>query len=113
MGKCRSVMARAKEAGLSDLEIESGKRICQRFLHSAALRKLGRNDLVYALETCTHTRADGEGLEVNDKLSADDIRKFLDRAEKFANKLEVPNEPFEKTVPEVFRGLIDEALTVK
>ncbi len=56
---------------------------------------------------------DGEGLEVNDQLTAENIRQFLSRAEKFVNGMQVPNEAFEKSVPEVFRGLIDEALTVK
>ncbi len=112
-GNVEGVMARAKDAGLTELELDSAERITQRLLRAAAMRKLGRNDLVYTLESCTHTRADGEGLEVNDQLTAENIRLFLSRAEKFVNGMEVPNESFTKTVPEVFRGLIDEALTVK
>lgn len=112
-GNVEGIMARAKEAGLSDLEMESARRTTQRLLNAAALRKLGRNDLVYTLESCTHPRPDGEGLEVNDQLTAENIRLFLSRAEKFVNGMDVPSEAFEKSVPEVFRGLIDEALTVK
>lgn len=112
-GNVEGVLARAKEAGLSELEMESAQRITQRLLRAAAMRKLGRNDLVYTLESCTHTRPDGEGLEVNDQLAAENIRLFLSRAEKFVNGMNVPNEPFEKSVPETFRGLIDEALAVK
>lgn len=112
-GNVEGVLARGKEAGLSDLEIESAERIKQRLLRAAAMRKLGRNDLVYTLESCTHARPDNEGLEVNDQLTAENIRLFLSRAEKFVNGMDVPNEPFAKSVPVVFRELIDEALAVK
>lgn len=112
-GNVEGTLARAKEAGLTDLEIESAQRISQRLLRAAAMRKLGRNDLVYTLESCTHTRDDGEGLEVNDNLTAENVRLFLARAEKFVNGMDVPNEAFSKTVPEVFHDLIEEALSVK
>ncbi len=112
-GNVEGVLARAKEAGLSDLELESSQRITQRLLRAAAMRKLGRNEIVYMLESCTHTRPDGQGLEVNDQLTAENIRLFLSRAEKFVNGMDVPNEAFEKSVPATFRGLIDEALDVK
>ncbi|MCC6511070.1 MAG: hypothetical protein IT423_18355 [Pirellulaceae bacterium] len=112
-GNVEGVLAQAESAGLSQVEIDAANRISQRLLHAAAMRKLGRNDLVYTLEGCTHTRKDGEGLEVNTSLTAQQIQEFLGRAERFINGNGVPNEPFEKTVPEVFRGLIDDALTVK
>lgn len=112
-GTVEAVMAQADDAGLPAVEIAAGKRVTQRLLHGAALRKLSRNDLVYLLEGCTHTRADGQGLEVNMPLDAKQIRDFLGRAERFANGVEVPNEPYEKKVPEVFRGMIEEALSVK
>ncbi len=50
---------------------------------------------------------------MNDQLSAENVRLFLSRAEKFVNGMDVPNEPFTKSVPQVFRELIDEALSVK
>jgi hypothetical protein len=112
-GTVEGVLARADDAGMPEVEIEAGKRVVQRLLRAAAQRKLGRNDLVYQLEGCTHTRTDGQGLEINTPLSAQQIRDFLTRAESFVNGRDVPNEPYEKTVPEVFRGLIDEALSVK
>lgn len=112
-GNVEGVLAHAKESGLSDLELQSAERIKQRLLRAAAMRKLGRNDLVFFLESCTHARSDNEGLEVNDQLTAENVRLFLSRAEKFVNGMDVPNEAFEKTVPEVFRGLLDEALDVK
>lgn len=97
-------MAQADSAGLSDVEKEASKRVVQRLLRAAADRKLGRNDLVFALEPCAHTRADGQGLEPNENLSAKDIQAFLGRAERFVNGNDVPNEPFEKSVPRYFRG---------
>ncbi len=112
-GTVEAVMAQAESVGLTAVEIEAGKRVVQRLLHSAAQRKLSRNDLVFTLEVCSHTRKDGQGLEVNSPLTAKEIRDFLGRAERLVNGRDVPNEPFEKTVPQVFRGLIDEALSVK
>jgi hypothetical protein len=112
-GTVEAVMAQADEAGVPEVEIEAGKRVTQRLLRAAGERKLGRNDLVYMLEGCTHSRADGQGLEVNSPLTANQIRDFLGRAERFADGVKVANEPYEKSVPEVFRGLIEEALSVK
>ena len=112
-GTVEAVLGQADEAGMPEVEIEAGKRVTQRLLRAAAERKLGRNDLVYQLEPCTHMRADGQGLEVNAPLNADQIRTFLSRAESFVNGREVANEPYEKSVPEVFRGLIEEALSVE
>lgn len=112
-GNVQGVMASAKEAGLSDIEIEGGTRVTQRLMRAVAERKLGRNDLVYALEPCCHTRPDGQGLEINSPITDKQIRDFLGRAEKFVDGVKIPNEPFEKTPPDVFRGLIEEALSVK
>lgn len=112
-GNVQGVMASAKEAGLSDIEIEGGTRVTQRLMRAVAERKLGRNDLVYALEPCCHTRPDGQGLEINTPITDKQIRDFLGRAEKFVDGVKIPNEPFEKTPPDVFRGLIEEALSVK
>ncbi len=113
MGTVENVLAKAEAAGLSAVEIEAAARVKQRLLNSAAQRKLGRNDLVFMLEKCSHMRKDGQGPEVNETLTDKDIRDFLGKAEKFCDGMKVPNEPFEKTPPEVFRGLIDEALSVK
>jgi hypothetical protein len=112
-GTVEAVMAQADDAGLPEVEIEAVKRLTERLLRSAAERKLGRNDLVFQLETCTHMRADGQGLEVNTPLTAEQIRTFLSRAESFVNGRDVPDAPYEKTVPEVFQGLIEEALSVE
>lgn len=112
-GTVEAVMAQADDAGMPAVEIEAGKRVTQRLLRAAAERKLGRNDLVYTLEGCTHARADGQGLEANSPLTATQIRDFLGRAERFADGMKISTEPYEKSVPEVFRGLIEEALSVK
>ncbi|MGN6543865.1 MAG: hypothetical protein ACTHK7_02365, partial [Aureliella sp.] len=105
-GTVEAVIAQADEAGMSEVEIEAGKRIANRLLRSAAERKLGRNDLVYFLEGCTHARADGQGLEVNSPLTAAQIQEFLNRAERFLDGMQVSKEPFKKSVPEVFHDLI-------
>lgn len=112
-GTVEGVLAQADEAGMSEVEIEAGQRVADRLLRAAAERKLGRNDLVYFLEGSTRTRADGQGLEVNTPLSAPQIQEFFNRAERFLDGVKVSKEPYGKSVPEVFRGLIDEALTVE
>lgn len=112
-GTVEAVLGQAADAGMPEVEIEAGRRVVQRLLRSAAERKLGRNDLMYQLEACTHASADGQGLEANRPLNSQQIHDFLVRAERFVNAREVANEPYEKTVPEVFRGIIEEALSVK
>jgi len=112
-GNVEGVLGQAASVGLTDVEQAASVRVAQRLLRAAGERKLGRNDLVYALEPCTHTRPDGQGLEVNTPLTSQQIQAFLGRAERFVDGMQIANEPFEKTPPEVFRGLLDEALAVK
>lgn len=112
-GTVEGVLAQADDVGMSEVEVEASKRVSQRLLRAAAERKLSRNDLVFFLEGCTHARADMQGLEINTPLTAPQIREFLSRSERFLDGVEVSKEPYEKSVPEVFRGLIEEALTVK
>lgn len=112
-GTIEGVLAQADEAGMSEVEIEAGNRVQQRLLRAAVERKLGRNDLVYFLEGCTHVRSDGQGLEVNSSLTAAQIQEFLNRSERFLDGVKVSKEPYEKSVPEVFQNLIEQALSVK
>lgn len=109
-GAVQSIGLQAPEAGLGETELTSLQRITQRLLRMAADRQLGRRDLEFALQNCSEVRADGASIEAKQKLTAEQIRDFVTRAEQLVVKHEVPNEPYEKTPAEAFAILIDHAL---
>lgn len=112
-GTVEEVLAQLDTSTLTDVEKEAAHRVVQRLLRSAAERKLSRNDLEYTLAECVRGRADGMGIETVNPLSPEQFREFIKRAEKMAESGKIPNEPYEKSIPEVFRGLIEQALSVK
>ena len=109
-GAVQRVEQQAAEAGLSELELSSLRRLNQRLLHGAAERKLGRNDLEYVLQPCAKVREDGQSLETVEGLTAAQIRQYMERAEQVLKRNGIPNEPFDKTPAEAFAILIDAAL---
>lgn len=112
-GTVEDVLLQAPQAGLSEVEQQAAQRVTQRLLHAAALRKLSRNDLEYTLAPCVRGRADGMGIEALSPLTAEQLKEFINRAEKITDGTEIPDEPYEKSLPEVFRGLLNDALSVK
>lgn len=113
-GAVESIVAQgnAMEA-LTETEKETLERVTQRLLHGAAIRKLGRNDLEFAIQNCSRVREDGQSLEVVDGLSPEQVREFMQRSEQLVEQNGIPNEPFDKTAGEAFAILVESALTVE
>lgn len=111
-GAIDAVQAQAAEAGLSETEQVSLERVSQRLLRAAAERKLSRNDLEFTIQNLAQVNAQGQSLEVVGTLSGDQIREYMERAERLVERNKIPNEPYEKSPAEAFAELIDAALTV-
>lgn len=101
------------EEGLTPVELEALNRIEDRLLRAAAERKIGRNDLEIALQSCAVLSKEQAGLEVKPELTPAQIREFMKRAEQLIKVQKIPNEPFEKTPAEAFEALIDSALELE
>ena len=111
-GGVQSIESQAKEAGLTELELETLKRTNQRLLRMATERLMGRNDLEYTIQQLSEVSKQGDTLQVNSNLTADQIRSYIKRVESLLVRSKVPNEPFEKTPAEAFAILLEAALTV-
>ena len=98
---------------LTPVEGEALERIEDRLLRAAAERKLSRNDLEFALQSCALLQPNGAGLEAKADLTADQIRQFTTRSEQFAQQQKIPNEPYDKSPAEAFQLLLKAALEVQ
>jgi hypothetical protein len=109
-GGIQSIENQSTAAGLTELEVESLRRLNQRLLRAATERHYGRRDLEFTLQVVSKVSQDGSHLEVLSDLDATQIRSFMQRAESLVSRSQVPNEPFEKTPSEAFALLVDAAL---
>lgn len=98
---------------LTPLEGQALERIEDRLLRAAAERKLSRNDIEFALQSCAVLQPNGAGLEAKPDLTAEQIRQFTARAEQLAQQQQIPNEPYDKTPAEAFALLLKAALEVQ
>ncbi len=111
-GGVQSIENQATAAGLNETEIDGLKRNNQRLLRMATERKMGRNDLEYTIQQLSSVRKEGDTLEVNTGLTAEQIREFVKRSETLLTRSKIPNEPYEKTPAEAFAILLEAALKV-
>lgn len=109
-GGVQSIVAQSKDVGLSETEIEAVQRISERLMRMATDRVLSRNDLEFTIQKCAVVLPDQLGLEVQQDLTADQIRQFMQRGEQLTNENNVPNEPYSKSPGEAFAMLIKAAL---
>lgn len=101
------------QSGLTALEIETLDRLCERLLRSAAERKLSRNDLEFAFQTCSKMAPNGSGVTAKPDLTAEQVRQFMQRAEHQIKQEEIPDEPYKNSPAEAYRELLRAALDVK
>ena len=109
-GGVQSILAQAPQRELSATELEALARIERRLMRAAAMRRLSRNDLEFALQGLTVVRQDGLSVEVRPDLSAEDIRRFMKSSENLLNANDIPNEDFELSPAQTFELLIDKAM---
>lgn len=112
-GGVQSILLQAPKLDLSETEQEAVQRISQRLLRMATDRDLSRRDLEYTLQNCSRVRADGASIEVNDDLTAAQVREFMTRAEQLLSQHDVPNEAYDKTPSQAFAILIANALNTE
>lgn len=111
-GGIESILAQARQAGLTETEQLALQRVTERMMRAAAERKLSRNDLEFTIQNCSKVRQHAQSLEVVSPLTAEQIREFVQRAEQIVDRNGIPNEPYNKTPAEAFHMLIDASLTL-
>ena len=112
-GCIQAILSQAEQAGLTETEQAALIRISQRLLRAAAERKIGRNDVEYAIQNCAQVRENQQSLQITEQLNAGQIREYMQRAEQLVEQHEIPNESYDRTPGEAFRALLDKALDVE
>jgi hypothetical protein len=83
---------------------------CDRWLFAASEGKLALQDMEFAVQNvATKDRRSGR-LSIRDDVNDERLREFKRRMSTITEKLEVSNEPFHKSVSQVFLGVIDDAM---
>ena len=87
-GEIELIQAEASGAGLSETELASLQRVCDRLLRAAVERKLSRRDLEYAIQNFSRVRENSQSLEVVTPLTAEQIREFMQRGSRLPTAME-------------------------
>ncbi len=98
-----------KVDGLTDEEREAGARATQRLQRAAVDGQLVLEDLDPMLEPISQRNADG-GLEPLQNPTAPQVRLYIEGAQKKADELGIPDEPYDVDVAEQIERLINDTL---
>lgn len=99
--------------GLTDQEKQDFQQTCDRWLRAASQGRLSMNEMEFAFqETATKEPKSGR-LTLKRDLSDERLREFHRRVLAICEKYEIPLEPFEKSVSQVFKALVEDGLSEK
>lgn len=98
-----------KVEGLTDEERAAGERATQRLQRAAVDGQLVLEDLDPILEPISQRNADG-GLEPLQNPTAPQVRLYIEGAQKKADELGIPDEPYDVDVAEQIERLINDTL---
>lgn len=96
-------------SGLADEEKQAAHLTLQRVLRGIYEQKLKEGDLDPALDHLSTKRQDGQR-QMKDKVTDEELRKFLAECQRVADQTGVPTEPLEVKISEEFRKAIDRAM---
>ncbi len=99
--------------GLTPREKEEFARECDRWLRSASDGKLSMQQMEFALQNVAVKEVRSGRLTVREQVTDDGLREFLRRISSIDDSLEVGKDPFEKSVSQILRAMIEDGLKEK
>lgn len=100
-----------KKSGLDDEEKERGKRSVQRVTRGMISKRISEAELQTVLAAISEPDPSHAGkTKLKDKVTDEELREFIDRAEALADEKDIEDEPFEINIADEFDKAIDEAL---
>jgi hypothetical protein len=101
--------AYVEPSGLSAEEKQAAHLTLQRVLRGMHEQKIKEGDLDAALAHVSNKMEGGQS-QVKDKVTDDELRKFLAECRRVTDQAGVPAEPFQVKISEAFRHAVDRAL---
>ena len=95
-------------SGLTDEEKQAGRLTLQRVVRGLFEEKIKEGDLDPALDHLS-TRTPGGQRQMKDRVSDQELRKFLAECQRLADQAGIPSEPVDIKISEEFRKAIDRA----
>jgi hypothetical protein len=99
--------------GLTEQEKADFARLCDRWLRSAGEGRLSMTEMEFAFQqTATKDPRSGR-LTLRDQIDDDQLREFQRRVLSICEKQKISTEPYEKSVSQVFKLMIEDGLAEK
>lgn len=98
---------------LSEIEKQAMSSACNRLLRTALDGRIAMEQLEFAVQqVATKERKSGR-LTIRDEVSTVDLREFLRRITSVSDRVKTSSEPLEQSVSQVFRAMVEDALSEK
>ena len=98
---------------LSEAEKQALSVACNRLLQTALDGHIAMEQMEFAVQQVANKERQSGRLTARDDISAADMREFLRRITSVSDRVKTSAEPLEKSVSQVFRMMIDDALSEK
>lgn len=102
-----------RSSGLTDQEKSDFALACDRWLRSAGEGKLSMIEMEFALQSAATKEPRSGRLTLKDDVSDEQLREFYRRVLSICEKHKVPADPFDKSVSQVFKAMIEDGLSEK
>jgi hypothetical protein len=113
-GVVEEIHRRAKAAsGLTPQEKDDFAKACDRWLRSAGEGRLSMTEMEFALQASATKDPKSGRLTLRDEIGEDALRDFYRRVLAICEKHKISTEPFEKSVSQVFKLMIEDGLAEK
>jgi len=98
---------------LSDTEKQAMSAACNRLLRTALEGRIAMEQMEFAGQQVANKERQSGRLTVRDTISTADLREFYRRISSVADRVKTSYEPLEKSVSQVFRMMVEDALSEK
>jgi hypothetical protein len=99
--------------GLTEQEKTDFERVCDRWLRAAGEGKLSMNEMEFTLQTTARKDGRSGRLTLKDEVDDDQLREVYRRILAICEKYKIALEPYEKSVSQVFKLMIEDGLAEK
>lgn len=99
--------------GLSASEKEDFSRLCDRWLRSAGEGRMSMPDMEFAFQTTASKDGRSGRLSLKEKIDDEQLREFYRRVMAICERLKISTDPYDKSVSQVFKSMIEDGLAEK
>jgi hypothetical protein len=113
-GVVEDIHRRAQRSkGLTDQEKSEFGSLCDRWLRAAGEGKLSMTEMEFALQSAATKDPKSGRLNLKDEVTDEHLREFNRRVLAICEKYKVSSEPFDQSVAQVFKRMVEDGLAEK